>query len=163
MLFDRLSKGEQKLPGPDEGPEAAAAKPDLESLRTQQAELNRLLAAIQNMSASLDPRPAAGGGGKGEEQRPAPRALGMKAHDCGASFEAGARGWLDVFLRELLLNWFRQHEVLEAQLIRAFDEFDLVWLKPGGRREGKEGRGILWLERAECWALGARRNSRSDE
>lgn len=97
-----------------------AAKPDLESLRTQQAELTRLLASIQAMSASLDPKPA----GKGAEERL--RIPGMRAHDCGAAFDAGARGWLDVFLCELLLNWFKQHEVLEAQMIRIFDEFDLV-------------------------------------
>ena len=122
VLFGRLSKGEKEVPaaGAEPVPGAAAGKPELEDLRTQQAELNRLLATIASMSASLDPRPA---GGRAEDR---PRPAGLRAHDCGASFEGGAKGWLDVFCRELLLVWFRQHEVLEAQLIRAFDEFDLV-------------------------------------
>ena len=122
VLFGRLSKGEKEVPaaGAEPVPGAAAGKPELEDLRTQQAELNRLLASIASMSASLDPRPA---GGRAEDR---PRPAGLRAHDCGASFEGGAKGWLDVFCRELLLVWFRQHEVLEAQLIRAFDEFDLV-------------------------------------
>jgi hypothetical protein len=122
-LFERLSKGEKNSSGCSaadlDGVEQTwtPSKPDVESLRTQDTELNRLQISIQSKSASL-PRPST------SEDRL--KASNIKITDCGASFENGSRGWFDVFLKELLQNWFRQNEVLEAQMIRLFDEFDLV-------------------------------------
>jgi hypothetical protein len=45
--------------------------------------------------------------------------------------------WLDVFCLELLTAWYQQHAVVEAQMVRAFDETDEVPTRPGprGRRD----------------------------
>ena len=123
VVFHRLSRT-KSVPAKMEELRRTESDGGLEFVRRRQAELARLNSKIQRISASLGGRSAKSSGAGAR-----PRAAGgggLRVQECGASVEAGATGWLDVFCRELLVHWFEQREVIEARMIQLFDEFDLV-------------------------------------
>ena len=136
IVFHRLSRGRNMAAAVAAAAAAAAQREPpsdsgAEAMKRHPAELARLHDKIQRITAALSTR-------KGATSRPR---AGLRSQDCGAAFEAGAAGWLDVFCRDLLLHWFEQRDLLEAQMIRLFDEFDLVSAGRGGEGRGGEGGG----------------------